>query len=125
TRSMFTGHASQPPGLGQALYQAFPAFAEALDEACTPLDPHLDRPLKDLIFAGPGTHEATLLGQTGSAQPAIFAIETALYQLIRTTGITPTYLAGHSIGEISPPHAAAILPLPHPPPPIPTHPRLL
>ena len=62
------------------------AFKEALDEACEELDQHLDRPLKDLLFAKPGTKEAELLDQTQYTQPALFAIELALYRQLQSHG---------------------------------------
>ncbi|MGO4759620.1 hypothetical protein AB4212_65210, partial [Streptomyces sp. 2MCAF27] len=65
--------------MGHELYHAFPLFAAAMDEACAHLDPHLDRPLRDVMFAEPDTHTAQLLHQTGYAQPALFALQVALH----------------------------------------------
>ncbi|MDT0551606.1 ACP S-malonyltransferase, partial [Streptomyces lonegramiae] len=63
--------------MGYELYQALPLFAEALDEACAHLDPHLEQPLRDVMFADPDTDTSRLLDQTLYAQPALFALQVA------------------------------------------------
>ena len=95
---MFPGQGSQQVGMGRDLAAMYPVARETFEEA----DAALGYKLSQLCFEGPEEQ----LKLTEITQPAILTVSVAAWRVLQSQGMTPSYVAGHSLGEYSA-HVAA------------------
>ena len=98
TAFLYAGQGSQVKGMGKDLYEAFPAFRKAYDEA------ELDFDVKTLSFEDPEGK----INETRYTQPALVAFACGMTAVLRENGITPDYALGLSLGEYSALEAASV-----------------
>ncbi|TCK22209.1 type I polyketide synthase [Pseudonocardia endophytica] len=104
---LIPGQGGQRAGMGRELHAAFPAFATAFDDACAAVDGPLGESLRDVVWGS----SDEWVDRLEYGQPALFAVEVALYRLFESWGVMPDLLIGHSQGEITAAHLTGVLSL--------------
>jgi acyl transferase domain-containing protein len=91
------------------LYRTHAVFRNAMDQCHALAEPYLEQGLRDVVFAA--DRNAALVDRTDYTQPALFAVEYALAELLKSWGIKPAAVIGHSLGEITAAFAADVITL--------------
>src|SRR5579863_1699886 len=91
TAFLFPGQGSQFAGMGKSLAESYPEAARVFETA----DAALGFSISKLCFEGPEED----LKRTEITQPAMVTVSVAAFAVLKSKGLAPDYVAGHSLGE--------------------------
>lgn len=106
---VYTGQGAQWPTMGVELLESHPVFADtmkACDAALTKVG--ADFSLIEELKKG---KEESIVGKPHISQPACTAVQLALTELLKTWGVQPSSVTGHSSGEIGAAYATGAITL--------------
>ncbi|KAL1843114.1 hypothetical protein VTJ49DRAFT_3061 [Mycothermus thermophilus] len=104
---ILTGQGAQWHAMGRELYDQYPVFTRSIQRADQCLfDNGADWSLIDELGRDA---KSSRVNEAHISQPSCTAIQLALINLLRSWGIRPTAVAGHSSGEIAAAYAAEII----------------
>ncbi len=109
---IYSGNGSQWVGMGKALLAEDTVFRNAVREVDVIFQRFANYSIEDELASdaswgnGENRYERTEI-----AQPALFAVQVGITQMLRHRGIKPTAVAGHSVGEVAAAWASGALSL--------------
>ena len=103
---LYPGEGSERAGMGRDLYEQEPVFREVLDRCETAFREERQASLLAVMFG-----DAEGLDRTEWAQPALYALQSALGALWASVGVRPEAVFGHGAGEIAAASAAGVFDL--------------
>lgn len=107
---VFTGQGAQWFGMGRSLIEKSPLFLHTLqkcDRILQALTEH--RPNWSVVEELLRNKDDTNLARTEYSQPICTALQLALIELLKSWGINPSSVVGHSSGELAATYASGIL----------------
>lgn len=93
---LFTGQGSQYIDMGRKLYESNSVFKESMLRCDKLFRPFLLKSIVQMIYS---ETDEEMIAKTVYAQPLIFSINYALYNVWYSLGVKPEIVTGHSIGE--------------------------
>ncbi len=99
---MFPGQGAQYPNMGHELYEREPVFRKEINKGLEVLSSLGVDDLKPIIYPESNSEKKAaikLINQTQYTQPLLFLFEYAISKLLKSWGITPQAMIGHSLGE--------------------------
>lgn len=105
----FSGEDAPYPGMGRRLYELEPIFRRTVDACAEALRGSLEVPLLDALSGGAGVDG--LAPRADVAQPLLYALECALFDLWKSWGVAPAAVMGHGLGELAAAYAVSALSL--------------
>ncbi len=105
---VFSGHGSQWAGMAEPLMAAEPVFREAIAACANAIDPLVEWSFMQELSA---PAESARMDEFGIVQPLLFAMQVALARLWQARGVEPSWVVGHSMGEVAAAHIAGALSL--------------
>ncbi len=105
---VYSGNGSQWEGMGRRLLAEEPAFREAVRAVDAIFRPLAGYSLEQELAGknGSGRYEYTEI-----AQPALFALQVGVTEVLRRRGVVPAAVTGHSVGEVAAAWASGALSL--------------
>lgn len=105
----FPGAGAQYTGMGSGLYRDEPVFTAVVDDCAQVLKPLLDYDIRDIVSGRAATSDVDDLRL---GQPALFAVSLATAATLRSYGLEPDAVVGHSLGEYAAAVVAGMLSMP-------------
>ncbi|ARV58019.1 beta-ketoacyl synthase [Nostocales cyanobacterium HT-58-2] len=94
---LFPDVGSEYIGMGRQLYETQPKFRQAFDRCNEILHSYLKCSLAEVLY--PESATSFHIHEAAYSQPALFALEYALFQLWKSWGVEPTAVMGYGVGE--------------------------